>query len=223
MKPTRLIILAAVLPLAAATIAPLSESASAAPGPVTGSLTLATAAGTGPVVGSNTYDVTFVVPHGSPAPTSPVIVSDGTATCDATLSNPSADGVTYTGSCTINNELQGLDVQASYNTNAADTNYNVSVSNVLTVLLSVTTTTTSTTEPGATTTTTPVTTTTHPVTTTSRPHPTTTTTIPPNKGPQTGGGGSATPTGSGLEVLGVLFVLSGLVALGLSVRRRLQH
>jgi hypothetical protein len=47
-----------------------------------------------------------------------VTVSDGTSSCPATLSNPSADGQTYVGSCTLDGETGGMTVTATYDTDA---------------------------------------------------------------------------------------------------------
>ena len=86
-----------------------------------------------PVPGNNTYGVTLVVPAEDPAPTESVGVSDGTNTCDAALSNPSSDGVTYTGSCAIDAEAAGAAVTATYDEDGGDGNYSAATSNSLTI------------------------------------------------------------------------------------------
>jgi hypothetical protein len=87
-----------------------------------------------PEVGStNTFNVQLVVPSGDPAPSEPVVVSDGTQSCDATLSNPSNDGVTYTGNCRISGEAIGATVSATYDADGGDPSYSVATSDNLTV------------------------------------------------------------------------------------------
>jgi uncharacterized repeat protein (TIGR01451 family) len=76
-----------------------------------------------PLPGNNTYDVTLGVPSGAPAPSEAVVVSDGSTSCDATLSNPSSDEMTYTGSCTLDGEVSGAVVTATYDADAKDPNY----------------------------------------------------------------------------------------------------
>jgi hypothetical protein len=99
-------------------------------GPDAASLSLVDPSGT-PKAGSNTYDVTLTVPPGAPAPSQSVTVTDGTQSCDAALSNPSADGTTWTGSCALNNEQANATVSASY---TGDTNYtNANAATTLTI------------------------------------------------------------------------------------------
>jgi hypothetical protein len=101
--------------------------------PYNATLTLATSTDNPPIAGTNTYDVTLVVPEGAIAPASPVLVSDGSTNCNASLSNPSADGVTYAGNCTLNDETQGMGVLATYDASDSDPNYTYASSNGLTV------------------------------------------------------------------------------------------
>jgi hypothetical protein len=85
-----------------------------------------------PVTGNNTYNVTLTVPSGGPAPSEPVAVKDSASvTCNATLTLSTA--TTYVGSCTIDNELAGEIVGATYDVDGLDTNYIESTSNLLAV------------------------------------------------------------------------------------------
>jgi hypothetical protein len=88
-------------------------------GPDTANLSLVDPSGA-PKAGSNTYDVTLTVPPGAPTPSQSVTVTDGTQSCHASLSNPSNDGTTWTGSCALSNEQANASVSASY---TGDTNY----------------------------------------------------------------------------------------------------
>jgi hypothetical protein len=83
-----------------------------------------------PTAGSNTYDVTLTVPQGGPAPSQSVAVTDGTQNCSASLSNPSTNGTTWTGSCALDNEQANATVSATYPT---DTNYSATTAPTLTV------------------------------------------------------------------------------------------
>ena len=85
-----------------------------------------------PVTGNNTYNVTLTVPSGGPAPSEPVAVKDSASvTCNATLTLSTA--TTYVGSCTIDNELAGEIVGATYDVDGLDTNFVESTSNLLAV------------------------------------------------------------------------------------------
>ncbi|MGB8180553.1 MAG: hypothetical protein WCF63_10380 [Acidimicrobiales bacterium] len=95
----------------------------------TPSLTLSDPSGA-PVAGINTYDVTLEVPSGGPAPTQSVAVSDGTQSCAVSLTNPSNDGVTWTGICVLASEGASATVTASY---SGDANYSDTTANSLTV------------------------------------------------------------------------------------------
>jgi hypothetical protein len=100
-----------------------------------GAATTATLGLTGsPVAGDNTYDVSLVLLSVGPVPSEAVIVTDSSSlTCSASLTNPSADGVTYTGSCAIDSESAGVSVTATYDSDGLDTNYVEAISNSLTV------------------------------------------------------------------------------------------
>jgi hypothetical protein len=85
-----------------------------------------------PVAGNNTYDVSLVVPSGGAVPSAAVIVTDSSSqSCSASLAPSSA--TLYTGSCTIDAEVAGLSVTATYDANGADLNYVEATSNTLSV------------------------------------------------------------------------------------------
>jgi uncharacterized repeat protein (TIGR02543 family) len=105
------------------TASPISGGSGTIDVAATAFLILGTSNGLPPVTGDNSYDVSLVVPPGDVAPSESVVVSDGPNTCDATLSNPSKDGIAYTGSCTLHGEALGASVLAVYNADDADTNY----------------------------------------------------------------------------------------------------
>ena len=122
---------AALVAMTALSFAVVGSSMVSIAGAATDTATL-TISATSPTYGAtNTYSVTLVVPM-STAPTGAVTVTDPTArSCSPTLTNPSGDGVTYTGSCAIATENTVGTVSASF---AGDTNYNpASSSNSVTI------------------------------------------------------------------------------------------
>lgn len=119
------------------TSSPISGGSSAIDVLDTATLTLTTSTGLPPVTGNNTYDATLTVPAGDVAPNESVAINDGPSTCNASLSNPSSDGSTYTGSCTLFGEAKGASITATYNSDAGDTGYVPDItSNTLTVVAS---------------------------------------------------------------------------------------
>jgi len=86
-----------------------------------------------PVTGNNTYEVNLTVPSGDPAPSETTVnITDGSnPSCSATLTASTA--TVYVGSCTIDDEVAGETVTATYDADLADTNYSEATSNVLIV------------------------------------------------------------------------------------------
>jgi hypothetical protein len=86
------------------------------------------------VTGNNTYDVNLTVPSGDPSPseTTVNITDSSNQSCIATLTESSP--TLFIGSCTIDDELAGATVTATYGADGLDPNYSAATSNVLIVL-----------------------------------------------------------------------------------------
>jgi hypothetical protein len=86
-----------------------------------------------PFPGSNKYAVTLTIPSGGAVPTEGVKISDSGFNGCSTDILRRVDRRTFTGSCSISDEVTGDTVRATYNSHGGDRNYSEAASNTLTV------------------------------------------------------------------------------------------
>jgi hypothetical protein len=86
-----------------------------------------------PFPGNNKYAVTLTIPSGGAVPTEGVKISDSGFNGCRTAKLRRVDRRTFTGGCTISDEVTGYTVGATYNGNGGDRNYSEATSNTLTV------------------------------------------------------------------------------------------